>query len=46
MDFIEQKLQLANHGFHVFDAIPFTPFQTLLCAVFPSAASTVANIAS
>uniref|UniRef100_A0A674AE99 Uncharacterized protein n=1 Tax=Salmo trutta TaxID=8032 RepID=A0A674AE99_SALTR len=27
-------------GFHVFDATPFAPFQTLLRAVLPSAAST------
>jgi hypothetical protein len=27
------------HGFHVFDAISFAPFQPLLCAVFPSEAS-------
>jgi hypothetical protein len=29
-----------THGFHVFDAIPLVPFQTLLWAVLPSAAST------
>ena len=28
------------HGFHVFDAIPFAPFQPILWAVLPSAAST------
>jgi hypothetical protein len=25
-----------SHGFKVFDAIPFAPFQALLCAVLPS----------
>ena len=29
-----------TYGFHVFDAIPFAPFQTSLRAVLPSAAST------
>jgi hypothetical protein len=29
-----------THGFHVFDAIPFSPLQTLLWAVLPSAAYT------
>ena len=30
--------------FHVFDAIPFTPFQPLLWAFLPSAASTALSI--
>jgi hypothetical protein len=29
-----------KRGFHVFDSIPLTPFQPLLWAVLPSAAST------
>ena len=34
-----------THGFHVFDAIPSTPFQLLLWAVLPSAASTASKAA-
>lgn len=36
---MEWYLTHQRHGLHVFDTIPFNPFQPLLCAVLPSAAS-------